>query len=107
MLSKEDPKLAMEAMRSGASAYLLKDSAALELIHAIHGALKGNSYVTPKAARGMQKLFIRDPRGKGREKTLTPRQREVVQLLAERKSMKEVASVWKVTPRTVAFHSTV
>jgi DNA-binding NarL/FixJ family response regulator len=100
----EDPELAMEAMRSGASAYLLKDSAASELIHAIQRALKGKSYVTPKVKRGMQKLFIRDPRGKRREKTLTPRQREVVQLLAEGKSMKEVASVLKVTPRTVAFH---
>lgn len=100
----EDPDLAMEAMRSGASAYLLKDSAVTELIHAIQLARKGKSYVTPKVARGIQKLFIRDPRGKRREKALTPRQREVVQLLAEGKSMKEVASVLKVTPRTVAFH---
>jgi DNA-binding NarL/FixJ family response regulator len=100
----EDPELATEAMRSGASAYLLKSSAASELIQAIRSALKGKSYVTPKIARGMQKVFIRNPQRKGRQKTLTPRQREVVQLLAEGKSMKEVASVLKVTPRTVAFH---
>jgi DNA-binding NarL/FixJ family response regulator len=100
----EDPELATEAMRSGASAYLLKNSAASELIHAIQLALKGKTYVTPKVARGMQKVFIRNPRSKHREKTLTPRQREVVQLLAEGKSMKEVAAVLKVTPRTVAFH---
>jgi DNA-binding NarL/FixJ family response regulator len=91
-------------MRSGASGYLLKRSAAAELIHAIHLSLKGKSYVTPQIARGMEKSFINNPSPKGRAKALTPRQREVVQLLAEGKSMKEVASVLNVTPRTVAFH---
>ena len=67
-------------------------------------ALKGKSYVTPQIARGMQKSFINNPNPRGRANALTPRQREVVQLLAEGKSMKEVASVLKVTPRTVAFH---
>ena len=100
----DDPDLAMNAMRSGASGYLLKRSAAAELIHAIHLALKGKSYVTPQIARGMEKAFINNPNPKDRAKALTPRQREVVQLLAEGKSMKEVASVLNVTPRTVAFH---
>ena len=100
----EDSDLAVEAMRCGASGYLLKSSAASELMQAIQMALKGKSYVTPQIARGMQKAFINDPRPKNRIKTLTPRQREVVQLLAEGKSMKEVASVLNVTPRTVAFH---
>jgi DNA-binding NarL/FixJ family response regulator len=100
----EDPDLAVEAMRSGASAYLLKSSAAEELLRAIQLALKGKPYVTPLIERGMQKSFIKNPRVKGQAKNLTPRQREVVQLLAEGKSMKEVASVLKVTPRTVAFH---
>jgi DNA-binding NarL/FixJ family response regulator len=100
----EDPDLAVEAMRSGASAYLLKSSAAEELLRAIQLALKGKPYVTPLIERGMQKSFIKNPRVKGQAKSLTPRQREVVQLLAEGKSMKEVASVLKVTPRTVAFH---
>jgi len=100
----EDADLAVEAMRCGASGYLLKSSAASELMQAIQMAMKGKSYVTPQIARGMQKAFINDPRPKDRTKTLTPRQREVVQLLAEGKSMKEVASVLNVTPRTVAFH---
>jgi DNA-binding NarL/FixJ family response regulator len=100
----EDPDVAAQAMHSGASAYLLKSSAASELISAIHISLKGKSYITPQIARGMQKSFIKNPRPKERAKTLTPRQREVVQLLAEGKSMKEVASVLNVTPRTVAFH---
>lgn len=100
----DDPDLAVEAMRSGASGYLLKSSAAEELLRAIQMALKGKPYVTPLIERGMQKSFIKNPRVKGQAKNLTPRQREVVQLLAEGKSMKEVASVLKVTPRTVAFH---
>ena len=100
----EDPDLAVEAMRSGASGYLLKSSAAAELIRAIQFSLKGKSYVTPRIARGMEKAFIDDPRPKNRANSLTPRQREVVQLLAEGKSMKEVASVLNLTPRTVAFH---
>jgi len=100
----DDPDLAVNAMRSGASGYLLKRSAAAELIHAIQLSLKGKTYVTPQIARGMEKAFINNPNPKDRAKALTPRQREVVQLLAEGKSMKEVASVLNVTPRTVAFH---
>lgn len=100
----EDPDLAVEAMRAGAAGYLLKNSAATELIRAIQLSLKGKTYVTPRIARGMEKAFIDDPRPKNRASSLTPRQREVVQLLAEGKSMKEVASVLNLTPRTVAFH---
>ena len=100
----EDPDLAMEAMRCGASGYLLKTSAGSELTRAIQMALKGKTYVTPQIASGMQKAFINNPHPKSGDKTLTPRQREVVHLLAEGKSMKEVASVLNVTPRTVAFH---
>ena len=100
----EDADLAAEAMRAGASGYLLKSSAACELIRAIQMALKGKTYITPQIARGMQKAFLNNPTPKARAKALTPRQREVVQLLAEGKSMKEVASVLNVTPRTVAFH---
>jgi DNA-binding NarL/FixJ family response regulator len=100
----EDATLAVEAMRSGASGFLLKSCAATELIRAIQMAMKGKSYVTPQIARGMEKEFIHNPRPRQRAKVLTPRQREVVLLLAEGKSMKQVASVLNVTPRTVAFH---
>jgi DNA-binding NarL/FixJ family response regulator len=100
----QDPDLAVEAMHSGASGYLLKTSAPSELLHAIQEALKGRPYITPQIARGMEKSFIRDPRGWQEPKSLTPRQCEVVQLLAEGKSMKEIADLLHVTPRTVAFH---
>ena len=101
---QEDPELAVEAMRAGASGYLLKTSASSELLHAMQEALKGKTYVTPRISQGMEQSFIRDPRGRQKAKSLTPRQCEVVQLLAEGKSMKEIADVLHVTPRTVAFH---
>jgi len=94
----------VEAMRCGASGYLLKSSAASELIGAIQMALKGKSYVTPQIAGEMQKAFINSPGANKRAKVLSPRQKEVVQLLAEGKSMKQIASILNVTPRTVAFH---
>jgi len=100
----EDPDLAAEAMRRGASGYLLKSSAASELIRAIQMALKGKTYLTAQIARKLQKSFANNPQPRARAKALTPRQREVIQLLAEGKSMKEVADVLNVTPRTVAFH---
>jgi DNA-binding NarL/FixJ family response regulator len=100
----EDPELAVEAMKLGASGYVLKKSAASELLQAMQLALRGKCYVTRQIARGMQESFIRNPEGRSHPRSLTPRQREVVQLLAEGKSMKEVACLLKVVPRTVAFH---
>lgn len=100
----EDPDIAAEAMHIGASGYLLKSSAASELFHAIQAVLRAKTYVTPQIARGMREAFIRNPERKPHEKTLTSRQREVVQLLAEGRSMKEAADVLNVAPRTVAFH---
>jgi DNA-binding NarL/FixJ family response regulator len=98
-----DPILAVQAMREGASAYLLKTCAAAELVRAIHVAIKGKTYVTPEIARGIQEAFIRDPLYKVNQE-LTQRQREVLQLLAEGKSMKQAADVLAVTPRTIVFH---
>ena len=98
----EDPELAAEAFRSGASAYLLKRSAASELTTAIREVMNGRSYVTPLITSGMVGSLLKE-RDTG-EADLTSRQREVLQLLAEGHSMKEVASLLNLTPRTVAFH---
>jgi DNA-binding NarL/FixJ family response regulator len=99
----EDADLAAEAFRAGASAYLLKRSVASELLTAIREVMQGRSYITPLVAEGLvESLQHLDDRHPGEE--LTPRQREVLQLLAEGKSMKEVAGVLNLTPRTVAFH---
>ena len=99
-----DPSLAVEAMRGGASAYILKSSAAGELIKAIQMAMKGQPFVTSDLVRGMEEAFIDNPNPKQHEKSLTPRQREVVALLAEGKTMKEAAAILKLSARTVAFH---
>ena len=99
-----DPDLAREAIRAGASGYLLKTSAASELGKAIQEALKNRVYVTPSIARAMKDSFIQNPEGKHISKELTPRQREVLQLLAEGRPMKEAAYILNVSTRTIAFH---
>jgi len=96
-----EPDLAREALRLGASGYVLKSSAASELKQAINEALKGRSYITPLITQDVVGLLL-EPQNRPHE--LTARQREVLQLLAEGRSMKEVASILDVTPRTVAFH---
>ena len=99
----EDPELAVEAMKAGASCYVLKSCAGSELLEAMRMAIRGKTYISAQIARGMQESFIRNPHGR-RPKSITPRQRQVIQLLAEGKSMKEAADILKVAPRTVAFH---
>jgi DNA-binding NarL/FixJ family response regulator len=100
----EDPDLAVEALRTGGSAYLLKNSAASELLKSIQEVLRGGTYVTPKMKKSMADAFIRSPRPRAVVKKLTPRQAEVLQLLAEGNSMKQVGAVLSLTARTVAFH---
>lgn len=100
----EDPDMVAEAFRIGANGYLLKSSAASELFQAIDTVLKGGNYVTPKITQGMVSAFIKKPGGQKVHGELTIRQREVLQLLAEGNTMKEVAAVLNITPRTVAFH---
>jgi DNA-binding NarL/FixJ family response regulator len=99
----EDGDLAAEAFRAGASAYLLKRSAASELATAIREVMQGRSYVTPLVTEGLVGSLLHIENHPGSHE-LTSRQREVLQLLAEGNSMKEVAAVLKLTPRTVAFH---
>ena len=99
----EDTDLAAEAFRSGASAYLLKRSATSELLTAIHEVMRGHWYITPLITEGLVGALMHgEDRAPGQE--LTPRQREVLQLLAEGRSMKEVADLLNLSTRTVAFH---
>ena len=97
----DDPGLAAEAFRAGASAFVLKKCAAAELLEAVRCAMAHRTYVTPLlAAEMIGALTTRRAYGP----PITPRQREVLRLLAEGKSMKEVAAVLNLTVRTVAFH---
>ena len=99
----EDADLAAEAFRAGASAYLLKRSATGELLTAIREVIRGRSYVTPLVTAGLVGSFMQPSEGP-RLHEVTPRQREVLQLLAEGYSMKQVADMLNVTERTVQFH---
>src|SRR5262249_46683625 len=99
----EDYEIASKALRTWANGYILKSSGAPELILAIREALRGNRYVTARIAKRQEEEFIRDPK-LDRTKNLTARQREVLQLLAEGRTMKEAASVLDVATRTIAFH---
>jgi DNA-binding NarL/FixJ family response regulator len=98
----EDPDLMAEAFRLGASAYLFKRSAASELSAAIKAVARGESYVTPLVTEAPPARPPQADDQKARE--LSPRQREVLRLLAEGHSMKAVAAALNLTPRTVAFH---
>ena len=100
----DDPDLASEALRTGASGYLLKSSTASELLKSVQEVLRGGIFVTPRIKRLMEESFIRCNKPRSPEKRLTPRQLEVLQLLAEGKTMKEVGVVLSLTARTVAFH---
>ena len=99
----EDTDLAAEAFRSGASGYLLKRSAASELTTAIREVMQGRSYITPLITGDLVGSLLHGDAQRPAE-ALTSRQREMLQLLAEGQSMKEVASTLNLTPRTVAFH---
>lgn len=100
----EDADLAAEAFRLGASAYLLKRSAASELATALREVQRGRSYATPLITEGLLTALAHRGAEPRPSLELTSRQREVLQLLAEGRSMKEVARVLNVAPRTVAFH---
>jgi DNA-binding NarL/FixJ family response regulator len=104
LTQNREPRYAVEAFRRNASGYLLKDSAASELTTAIREVLRGRSYVSPLIAKGMLNHALHPMPGDAGIRELSPREREVLQLLAEGKSMKEVAAVLDISPRTVEFH---
>jgi DNA-binding NarL/FixJ family response regulator len=99
-----DLGVAAEAFRGGASGYLLKTSAGSELVTAVREVLKGKQYVSPLVTNDVEGFFLEIRVSDMGHEALTNRQREVLQLLAEGRSMKEVAYILKLTPRTVAFH---
>jgi DNA-binding NarL/FixJ family response regulator len=100
-----DVPLATEAFRAGASGYLLKQSASKELITAIHEVVMGRSYVTPLITRDVLS-FLMEASQQPEEQSpkLTPRQREVLQLIAEGRTMKETATILNISTRTVEAH---
>src|SRR6516165_1081144 len=99
-----DSDLASEALRIGASGYLLKNSQGEELMKAVRTIVSGMSYVTPQVRQAMEERFIEHPKAMLRPQHLTPRHREILQMLAEGRSPKEIASILDITVRTVRFH---
>jgi DNA-binding NarL/FixJ family response regulator len=100
-----DATYAANAFEAGASGFVLKHSASAELIRAIHEAIKGRTYVTPLVAGDLIRSYQEgDSPEKKMFKKLSPRQREILQLLAEGKSAKEIASILNISTRTVEFH---
>ena len=100
-----DVTYAASAFEAGASGYVLKHSAPSELITAINSALKGRTYITPLLAGELLQFHKQKPPGEsGALAQLTSRQRQVLQLLAEGRCVKEVASVLNISTRTVEFH---
>jgi len=99
-----DANLAAEAFRAGGSAFLLKQSAGEELVQAIHEILQGRAYLTPLIAKDMITVLMEAKEDRGVETKLTARQREVLQLIAEGKTMKEVAGILHISARTAETH---
>jgi DNA-binding NarL/FixJ family response regulator len=100
----EDADVAAEALRIGASGYLLKNSAASELRRAIQEVFRGRSYVTPLASLGPVDAHVQGPCPPHANGELSARRREVLRLLVQGFSMKQIAKTLKIKPRTVAFH---
>ena len=98
----DDPDIATEAARRGASGFVIKSEAISALFEAIETVLAGEQYVSPSLMKNATPHAA--PRSKSALSHLTIRQREVLQLLAEGNSMKEAAAALSVTPRTIAFH---
>ncbi len=100
-----DAGLVREAFRTGASGYVIKKSASSELLDAVRAALKNRFFLSPAVAKGMGDTRFRNPvQLKTSESLLTPRQLQVLQLVAEGLSIKEIADALKVSKKTAEFH---
>jgi DNA-binding NarL/FixJ family response regulator len=102
-----DESYVMRALKAGARGYLLKDSAAADLIGAIQAISQGKSFFSPKVSRILAEDYVRVLKQKGAVDTydlLTSREREILQLLAEGKANKEVATALNISPYTVETH---
>jgi len=99
-----DPELALEAFDRGASGYLLKTCAASEMVIAVREVLRGKTYLSPTLKQKVASLRWEHRKMVNEVDRLTDRQREVLQLLAEGKGMKQIGDILHMKTRTVAFH---
>lgn len=114
-----DQVFVVEAFRLGVTGYVLKQSLSGELQHAVREVLKGNTYISPSVAQGLVEYMNRpthagqsdsgensETEKTGFDHSLSARQREVLQLVAEGRSTKEIASILNVSTKTIEFHRT-
>jgi DNA-binding NarL/FixJ family response regulator len=100
-----DVTFAIRAFEAGALGYVLKHAASSELLTAIYETIKGRTYVTPMIAGELVQAYKGGTYGQAEEaQQLTQRQREILQLLVEGNSAKEIANLLNISPRTVEFH---
>jgi DNA-binding NarL/FixJ family response regulator len=102
-----DEPYVLRALQAGARAYLLKDSADVDLIRGVSAAAAGKSFFSPAVARVMLDDYLRHLSQKGivdRYESLSEREREVFQLIAERRSNKDIADLLSVSPSTIETH---
>ena len=102
-----DESYVLRALSAGARAYLLKDSATTDLVQAIHAVVEGKSFFSPAVSKVLLQDYMRKLRRSGAEDSydlLSPRERGVLQLVAEGKSNKEVASLLNLSVYTVETH---
>lgn len=104
LTSTSSAEVAAEAFRRGASAFVLKHSAVDELVEALRKVVHGESYLSPLIARETVTFLLNQTKRPEEEKRITTRQSEILQLLAEGMSMKEIAAELDLKPVTVAFH---
>jgi DNA-binding NarL/FixJ family response regulator len=99
-----DPSYAAAAFEAGASGYVLKHAAPSELVTAIQYALEGKQYIAPQIAADLNQFYTSNTQKRSDEIKLTPRQREILQLLAEGHPVKVIAGILNLSSRTVEFH---
>ena len=105
----QDESYILRALKAGAKGYLLKDSLRADLLEAIRAVAQGRSFVTRKIGRMLQEDYVRELEDRGLDDTfdrLTEREREILQLIAEGRTAKEVAQVLNISPTTVETHRT-
>ena len=102
-----DESYILRSLKAGARAYLLKDSLKADLIDAVRAAAQGKSFFSPKVSRVLKEDYVNELEVKGAEDTwdlLTDREREILQLVAEGKTNKEIAAVLNISPYTIDTH---
>jgi two-component system, NarL family, response regulator NreC len=105
----QDESYILRALKAGAKGYLLKDSVRADLLEAIRAVAQGRSFLTRKIGRMLQEDYVRQLESRGLDDTyerLTDREREILQLIAEGRTAKEVAQVLNISPTTVETHRT-